>query len=52
LVAVSDPLVVEAFRAQSLGRVVVRGQGVTQSPAKFEADLGDLLRGHLPELHP
>ena len=52
LAAAGNPRVAEAFRRHGLGNLPVRGQGVTQSPAKFETDLDSLFRGDVPELRP
>lgn len=52
LLAASDPQVVASFLSQRLGRVVIYGQGSTQSPSHFEAELEDLLNGRLPDVKP
>ena len=52
LQALSDPEVAVAFQRQRLANVRVLGQGVTQSPKRFEMDLQELMQGKLPDLHP
>jgi hypothetical protein len=52
LEAASDPHVIESFQRQQLTTLMVYGQGVTQSPAKFETTLAALMHGQLPIVCP
>jgi hypothetical protein len=41
-----------AFERRHPAKIIVRGQGITQSPAAFETELERLLDGILPDLAP
>jgi hypothetical protein len=52
LAAASDSAIQTVFRGYGFGHLLVRGQGVTQSPAAFESDLNSLFEERYPELLP